>query len=217
MPQVHAVQLQERHWQFRSWFWMLGACCVWFLISHPAEAGERKSAPVRAPKAVQAPMQAASAPPIETGWTHALASERMHAKLAQDDCKALRIDESSLHAAQHILKPMGLALQVLGCPEAPAPFHHHVLAVTAVVIDGDKAMNVVRGALGDGEPVDMGSGYTPVPWPGKGVQPGASALDDADISPDVQFNRRWLRQVMASQGFASLVGPWWAFQPMPKP
>ena len=214
MLRVHAVQLQRRHWQHYFALSAMAALLVWSLTVGHSVAGQVKqeSKPVPKPTAVSA--ESSNSP--ATGWTYARASQEMHAQLAGGTCKALRIDESALHAVQHILKPMGLALQVLGCPEAPAPFNHHVLAVTAVVIDGDKAMGVVRGALGDGEPVDMGSEYLPQPWPQPGLKSGASALDDADISPDVQFNRRWLRQVMASQGFASLVGPWWAFQPVPQ-
>ena len=136
------------------------------------------------------------------------------ARLAAADCKSLRLDPASLAALQQTLHPLGLAIRVLGCPEAPTPLGQRVLAVTAVVLDGDKAMDTVRGALGDGEPVDMGSDYHPSPWPSRQRAADLEVLDDNEVSPDVQFNRRWLRSVMASQGYASVTGPWWAFIPV---
>ena len=139
--------------------------------------------------------------------------QQITARLAAPDCKGLLAQPAMLVALQQLLRPQGLGIRVLGCPQAPAPWSRRVLAVTAVVLDGDKAQDTVRGALADGEEVDMGGDYRPTPWPQPG-HPGADeVLDDEAVSPDVQFNRRWLRSVLASQGFASLNGPWWAFIP----
>lgn len=135
-------------------------------------------------------------------------------RLNQSDCKGLHLDSAGLVALQQILHPLGLGIQILGCPEAPAPVNQRVLALTAVVLDGDKAVHTVRGALGDGEPVDMGSDYQGAPWPSRSNSADLDMLDDSEVSPDVQFNRRWLRSVMASQGYASVTGPWWAFIPV---
>jgi hypothetical protein len=107
------------------------------------------------------------------------------ARLAAADCKGLRLEAASLTALQQILHPLGLAIRILGCPLAPAPLNQRVLAVTAVVLDGDKAMDTVRGALGDGELVDMGSGYRPSPWPSHQRPADLETLDDSEVSPDV--------------------------------
>lgn len=136
-------------------------------------------------------------------------------RLSQADCKGLQLESAGLVALQQILHPLGLSIQILGCPEAPAPVNQRVLALTAVVLDGDKAIQTVRGALGDGEQVDMGSDYRGRPWPSRRKPADIDTLDDSEVSPDVQFNRRWLRSVMASQGYASVTGPWWAFIPVP--
>lgn len=136
------------------------------------------------------------------------------ARLAAADCKGLNLEAAPLVALQQILQPLGLGVRILGCPQAPAPLNQRVLALTAVVVDGDKATDTVRGALGDGEWVDMGGDYHPQPWPDRSRVADREVLDDGEVSPDVQFNRRWLRSVMASQGFASVTGPWWAFIPV---
>lgn len=134
-------------------------------------------------------------------------------RLAAPDCKGLLAQPAALVALQQLLRPQGLSIRVLGCPQAPAPWSRRVLAVTAVVLDGDKAQDTVRGALADGEEVDMGGDYRPTPWPQPGRAETDEVLSDEVVSPDVQFNRRWLRSVLASQGFASLNGPWWGFVP----
>lgn len=141
--------------------------------------------------------------------------QQLSARLATADCKTMP-QAAALLPLQQLLHPQGLGIVVLGCPAAPAPWNQRVLAVTAVVLDGGKAQNTVRGALADGERVDMGSDYRPAPWPQPGQAGSSEVLGDDTVSPDVQFNRRWLRSVMASQGFAAVNGPWWAFIPMPQ-
>lgn len=71
------------------------------------------------------------------------------------------------------------------------------------VVDGLKASRVVRGPLADGQDVDMG---TPA-----GVALAAAQPSAQNFSPDVQFNREWLRQVMARHQFDNLPDAWWHF------
>lgn len=143
-----------------------------------------------------------------------VSAQDLAARLSAADCKPLGLDPAPVVALQQILHPLGLGVRILGCPAAPAPLNQRVLAITAVVLDGDKAIGTVRGALGDGEEVDMGSDYRPQPWPDRQQAADRASLDDEEVSPDVRFNRRWLRSVMASQGYASVTGPWWAFIPV---
>lgn len=166
------------------------------------------------PQPPSVPAAAHAAAPVAVPSAAAL-QQQLSTRLAASDCKSLP-QAAALLPLQQLLYPQGLGVVVLGCPEAPAPWSQRVLAVTVVVLDGNKAQDTVRGALADGEWVDMGSGYRPTPWPHAG-QPGSrEVLGDETVSPDVQFNRRWLRSVMASQGFAAVNGPWWAFIPMPQ-
>lgn len=214
-PAFHTLSRQPRpHRSIARWMWCclpLACACVaagaWAGAAgtppgsgaaHPA-SGQEAAAPHGAAVPASLPVQTAA---------------DIAARVAAADCKSLRLDASSLAALQQTLHPLGLAIRVLGCPEAPAPLNQRVLAVTAVVLDGDKAKDTVRGALGDGAPVDMGSDYHPSPWPSRQRAADLEALDDSEVSPDVQFNRRWLRSVMASQGYASVTGPWWAFIPV---
>lgn len=195
-----------RAWSL-AWIWLGAAQLAWAgNAAPPPGAGAAKPA-ARAAAAPASAVPAAAATPIQ-------GPAEIAARLAAADCKALRLDTASLTALQQILHPLGLAIRILGCPQAPAPLNQRVLAVTAVVLDGDKAMDTVRGALGDGELVDMGSDYRPSPWPSRQRAADLETLDDNEVSPDVQFNRRWLRSVMASQGYASVTGPWWAFIPV---
>lgn len=195
--------------------WLCGVCA---LVG--ASAGATAGMPH--PPAAQLPVSAATpVPPEVVEVAQPMPSvmvlqQQISTRLAAPDCKGLLPQPAALVALQQLLRPQGLGIRVLGCPMAPAPWSQRVLAVTAVVLDGDKALNTVRGALADGELVDMGSDYRPVPWPQPGQQGAGEVLGDDAVSPDVQFNRRWLRSVLASQGFAHVNGPWWAFVPMRK-
>lgn len=71
------------------------------------------------------------------------------------------------------------------------------------VVDGLKASRVVRGPLADGHDVDMG---TPA-----GVALAAAQPGQQNFSPDVQYNRQWLRQLMARHQFDNLPDAWWHF------
>lgn len=75
--------------------------------------------------------------------------------------------------------------------------------VQVKVVDGFKASKVVRGPLADGHDVDMG---TPA-----GVHLSGAAPRAHGFSPDVQYNREWLRSVMARHRFESLPDAWWHF------
>ncbi|MNR22690.1 D-alanyl-D-alanine dipeptidase [compost metagenome] len=79
-----------------------------------------------------------------------------------------------------------------------------VIAVTVIVLDGDRATHTVRGPLADGEAVDMGSAAAAT---------AQKPAGDETLSPDVQHNRAWLRAAMAAQGFKPVAGWWWAFVP----
>lgn len=122
--------------------------------------------------------------------------------LARPECQALRASRSQLQALQGQLHGQGLQLRLLGCPRQGG---RPVLAVAVSVLDGEKAVDVVRGPLADGEDVDMGT--LPSPAAAAGV-----VAEDA-VSPDVAYNRQWLRGVMGRQGFADAGGAWWGYVP----
>jgi D-alanyl-D-alanine dipeptidase len=75
--------------------------------------------------------------------------------------------------------------------------------VQVMVVDGLKASKVVRGPLADGHEVDMG---TPA-----GVPLGRAPANAHGFSPDVQYNRQWLRSLMAKHQFNNLPDAWWHF------
>lgn len=75
--------------------------------------------------------------------------------------------------------------------------------VTLVVVDGLRAYKVVRGPLADGHEVDMGSPFD--------MFDVSSHTDNPDLPPDVQHNRRWLRALLAQQGFRNLPEEWWHY------
>jgi D-alanyl-D-alanine dipeptidase len=75
--------------------------------------------------------------------------------------------------------------------------------VQVLVVDGLKASKIVRGPLADGQGVDMG---TPA-----GVNQAGAGAAASGFSPDVQFNRRWLRATMARHQFDNAGDAWWRF------
>lgn len=103
------------------------------------------------------------------------------------------------------LQTQGLALKASCLASSGA------LVVQVDVVDGLRASQVVRGPLADGEAVDMG---TPA-----GVSSAKAASHSADLSPDVQHNRQWLRALMARHQFDNLSDAWWRFvqQAAPQP
>ena len=81
--------------------------------------------------------------------------------------------------------------------------------LTVVVIDGQRASKRVRGPLADGQELDMG---TPFDF----FDP-QSHTENADMPPDVQFNRRWLRSLMQRHGWRNLPQEWWHFSLVNEP
>lgn len=75
--------------------------------------------------------------------------------------------------------------------------------LTLVVVDDQRAAQVLRGPLAEGQEVDMGT-----PFDRFDVD---SHTDNADQPPDVQFNRHWLRTLMEQHGWRNLPEEWWHF------
>lgn len=143
--------------------------------------------------------------------------------LAQGACRDMASEQARLQAVQSALARQGLALRVLDCPQltqaaGDRQASAQVIAVTVMVVDGERAAAVVRGPLADGEAVDMGSAVpvpAATPKQAQAVSAHPTALEpSADaLSPDVVHNRAWLRAAMAAQGFKPVAGCWWAFLP----
>jgi D-alanyl-D-alanine dipeptidase len=95
------------------------------------------------------------------------------------------------------LSAHGLELQAACAASGPG------WVVQVRVIDGLKASKVVRGPLADGLEVDMG---TPA-----GVNLAGAQAAAQGFSPDVQFNRQWLRATMAGHQFDNAADAWWRF------
>lgn len=75
--------------------------------------------------------------------------------------------------------------------------------LTVLVVDGARASRSVRGPLADGQEVDMGTPFD--------LFDERSHTDNAEQSPDVQYNRRWLRSLMQRHGWRNLPEEWWHF------
>jgi D-alanyl-D-alanine dipeptidase len=104
---------------------------------------------------------------------------------------------AALQRVAHALEAQGLELQA-SCAAAGSGW-----VVQVLVIDGFKASKIVRGPLADGHEVDMG---TPA-----GVALAGAEPDAQGFSPDVQFNRQWLRATMARHQFDNAADAWWRF------
>ncbi|AVO41762.1 D-Ala-D-Ala dipeptidase [Simplicispira suum] len=91
-------------------------------------------------------------------------------------CLAASKQQANWLALAADLHAQGLALEVR-CARPPAD-----RTVQLLVLDSTRASQVLRGPLADGEHVDMGDA------------PGAAAL--AELSPDVLYNRSWLRAAL---------------------
>lgn len=116
-----------------------------------------------------------------------------HASLCTPDAAA----QSALARVASQLQKQGMHLQAQ-CHVASGAW-----MVQVQVVDGMKASKVVRGPLADGHEVDMG---TPA-----GLAVAGAPADAGGFSPDVQFNRQWLRSVMAQHRFNNLPDAWWHF------
>ncbi|WP_422843860.1 D-Ala-D-Ala dipeptidase [Acidovorax sp. M2(2025)] len=102
-----------------------------------------------------------------------------------------------LGAAARELAQQGMALEAT-CPGAGPGW-----VVRVRVVDGMKARKVVRGPLADGQVVDMGT-------PAGVLQPGAERSAQG-YSPDVLYNREWLRTLMARHQWDGAAEAWWRF------
>lgn len=139
--------------------------------------------------------------------------------LSLPECRSLAGQRARLQKVHADLAREGMALRVLGCPELPAAGKpgtgKPVLALAVVVVDGERAADSVRGPLADGELLDMGSAAPAAGAAGMqrvGTASLAQLPDDA-LSPDVLFNREWLRKRLAGQGLRPVGNTWWAFAP----
>jgi len=114
-------------------------------------------------------------------------------------CRETPSARAALQAVTHELQAQGLAFRA-ACHAAAAGW-----VVQVRVVDGMKASKVVRGPLADGHDVDMG---TPAGEELAGAAPHAQGF-----SPDVQYNREWLRGLMARHQFDAQPDAWWHFTP----
>ncbi len=162
-------------------------------------------------------------PQGEAGQGAALPSSKPHGDIAQvlsrPECRPLAGQRTRLEKVHAGLAREGMALRVLGCPQLPAAGKKGaaapVIALGVVVVDGERASDTVRGPLADGELLDMGSA---APQAGNGGMQRVSTASLAQppedsLSPDVLFNRDWLRKRMAEQGLRPVGDTWWAFAP----
>ena len=137
---------------------------------------------------------------------------------AAPTCWLSRPAAQALRSAQQELEPLGLRLKVFDYyPRVPkeALFQRGYIAarsghsrgstvdLTLVVTDGLRARQVLFGPLADGAEVDMGTPFD--------LFDAHSHTEDADQSPDVQRNRRWLRALMERHGWRNLPEEWWHF------
>lgn len=75
--------------------------------------------------------------------------------------------------------------------------------MTLLVVDARRASKWVRGPLAEGIEVDMGTPFD--------LFDEQSHTDNAQQSPDVQHNRRWLRSLMQRNGWKNLPEEWWHY------
>ena len=117
------------------------------------------------------------------------------------DCSPLLEQVSAWRALQTskvLLQSQGMRLVLQACPfvRVGVGTMQQVLDVRVQVADSETAAQFVRGPLADGEEVDMGDVHIEEPEPAD------------DVSPDVQFNRAWLADVMQKRGLHQVAGHW---------
>src|SRR6218665_3634104 len=118
-------------------------------------------------------------------------------------CRQTPAARAALQGVALELQARGLALQVR-CQEGNGGSGGSGSSVVQLrVLDGIQARAVLRGPLADGQAVDMG---TPC-----GVASPGAAVTAGGFSPDVQYNRQWLRALMARHQFDNLPDAWWHF------
>ena len=137
-----------------------------------------------------------------------LDGERLPNHLAKFACDTDPTTSSAWGHLSHVLSYWGLQVQWLGCPSLGVlkqAYAEPLFAARLWVRDGTKAMQVVRGALADGQPLDMGALSV-------AALHASQVPMDEDVSPDVFFNRQWFARVMRSHGYERVEGLWWAFR-----
>ncbi|MEK7417560.1 MULTISPECIES: hypothetical protein [Delftia] len=118
-----------------------------------------------------------------------------------------------LEQLQRELEPLGLEPRLQGCVSLAGPELRPALVLDAWVTDGRKAMAVVRGPLADGEALDLGleAGLQKAGLQKVGLRP----MPDDQVSPDVQFNRRWWQGRLGAYGLQAVPGQVRTFVPTP--
>ena len=126
-------------------------------------------------------------------------------------------------AKQRELEPLGLEPRLEGCVSLDAHRPSSALVLAPWVTDGRKAMAVVRGPLADGEALDLGleaglqtAGLQAAGSQNTGLQKvGLRPMPDDQVSPDVQFNRRWWQGRLGAYGLQAVPGQVRTFVPTP--
>lgn len=166
-----------------------------------------KDTTVVAQAAVQAP-PAQAAPP--SAWSKALQAKGC---TLPDPAVGDRLEQ-----LQRELEPLGLEPRLQGCVGLAGSEPGPALVLDAWVTDGRKAMAVVRGPLADGEALDLGleAGLQTAGQPKAGLQKvGLRPMPDDQVSPDVQFNRRWWQGRLGAYGLQAVPGQVRTFVPTP--
>ena len=123
-----------------------------------------------------------------------------------------------LEQLQRELEPLGLEPRLQGCVSLAGSEPGPALVLDAWVTDGRKAMAVVRGPLADGEALDLGleAGPQAAGLQKAGLQKvGLRSMPDDQVSPDVQFNRRWWQGRLGAYGLQAVPGQVRTFVPTP--
>lgn len=167
-----------------------------------------KDTTVVAQAAAQAPPTQEAAP--TSAWGKALQAKGC---TLPDPAVADRLEQ-----LQRELEPLGLEPRLQGCVSLAGSEPGPALVLDAWVTDGRKAMAVVRGPLADGEALDLGlEAWLHAAGPQKaGLQKvGLRPMPDDQVSPDVQFNRRWWQGRLGAYGLQAVPGQVRTFVPTP--
>ncbi|CAB5702324.1 Uncharacterised protein [Delftia tsuruhatensis] len=168
----------------------LAGCAV------PGQGGDKGPAPAQAPVAAPSVPPVAAAP--TSAWSQAL--------LAKGCALPVEPVGDRLEHLQRELEPLGLEPRLQACVSLAQSQPAVALLLDAWVTDGRKAVAVVRGPLADGEALDLGL---------RPARADAAAATDDEVSPDVQFNRRWWQGRLRAYGLQAVPGRGGAFVPTP--
>ena len=172
-----------------------------------------KDTTVVAQAAAQAPPAQEAVPP--SAWGKALQAKGC---TLPDPAVGDRLEQ-----LQRELEPLGLEPRLQGCVSLDGSELRPALVLDAWVTDGRKAMAVVRGPLADGEALDLGleaglqtAGLQAAGQQKAGLQKvGLRPMPDDQVSPDVQFNRRWWQGRLGAYGLQAVPGQVRTFVPTP--